>query len=223
MVLGISYEEACEKLGGETGRSHSYYCDVWDQTISENGWAVQRKWGTMQPGNQKRDPWPLAPWADLHECEVKTSMIHSVLLLANGTVMDPLTTEPKRLSDYSEVLSMAALYPVDALRAQLATARADAERARAENVDAIVNGAGGLYLKELRAKLAALSAECEALREDKARLRFALLAQKYSGEGQCFCEMSIGNPMYKTHSNSCRIATETLAAIDASKNAGKGA
>lgn len=66
-----------------------------------------------------------------------------------------------------------------------------------------------------RAAIAAIiDAKIRPLVEDGEKLRFALLAQKYSGKGQCFCEMSIGNPMYKTHSNSCRIATETLAAID---------
>ena len=56
-----------------------------------------------------------------------------------------------------------------------------------------------------------------ASRDEAEKLRFALLAQKYAGENQCFCEMSIGNPMYKTHSNSCRIATETLAAVSAAR------
>jgi hypothetical protein len=31
-------------------------------------------------------------------------------MLRDGTVLDPLTTEPKRLTDYNGVLSMAALY-----------------------------------------------------------------------------------------------------------------
>lgn len=115
MVLGITYEEACQKFGGHPDRGHSYYCDVWDQQMTEHGWLVARKWQVIQPGNRKRSTWPLEPWADLHECEVKTSMIHSVLMLRDGTVIDPLTPEPKRLSDYSAVLSMAALYNLKAL------------------------------------------------------------------------------------------------------------
>ena len=127
MVLGITYEQACAKLGGRP-LGHCYYCDTWDQTMIEEGWAVCRKWKWTQPGNKERNPWPLEPWADLHEVEVKTSMVHSVIMLRDGTVLDPLTTERKRLSDYSEVLSIAALYNV---RACLAYAHRKAEGATA--------------------------------------------------------------------------------------------
>jgi hypothetical protein len=141
MVLHISYEEAVEKLGGHPREGHGYYCDTWDQTLADNGWAVVRKWQVVQPGNRKRDPWPLAPWADLHECEVRTSMNHSVIMLRDGTVLDPLTKERKRLSDYTEVLSMAALYNVAAIDTSTATLRAELEKAQGER-DASGRGRG---------------------------------------------------------------------------------
>lgn len=80
-------------------------------------------------------------------------------------------------------------------------------------------GDRALGLKEACATVDALRLALAASRDEGEKLRFALLAQKYAGENQCFCEMSIGNPMYKTHSNSCRIATETLAAYTAARDA----
>ncbi len=132
MVLGITYEQAAEKMGGRPRYGHTYYCDMWEQNLFDNGWAVQRRWCVTQPGNKKREVWPPLPWADLHECEVQTSMIHSVLMLRDGTVLDPLTTEPRRLSDYERVYSVAALYPIDRLRAEAAAAKAEAEKAKAD-------------------------------------------------------------------------------------------
>ena len=147
MVLGITYEAACDLMGGRPREKHSFYCDVWDQTLEDNGWAVCRRWVTKQPGNVKRDPWPLEPWADLHECEVQTSMIHSVLLLRDGTVLDPLTPEPKRLSDYNGVLSMAALYNVAHLQSQLDECRKERDEAKAQR-DA--NAESMRFIKEQR-------------------------------------------------------------------------
>lgn len=43
--------------------------------------------------------------------------------------------------------------------------------------------------------------ECNALREALAGLK----------RGECFCEMAIGNPMYKEHSKQCVKATAALA------------
>lgn len=112
MVLGISYQEAVQKFGGIPPRDgHTYYCDQWDQILIDEGWSIARKWKYTQPGNRERAIWPPEPWADLHECEVDTGMMsHSVLMLGNGTIIDPLTREPKKLSDYVRVLSIAALF-----------------------------------------------------------------------------------------------------------------
>lgn len=112
MVLNISYLEATILFGGRPCSGHNYYCDTWDQILIENGYAIARKWKVRQPGNKERNSWPLKPWTDLHECEVETNMIHSVLMLRDGTILDPLTIEPKKLSDYNRVLSIAGLYNV---------------------------------------------------------------------------------------------------------------
>jgi hypothetical protein len=116
MVLGTTYEEAAAKLATDPAlfdESGSGY-HVLESQLVQHGFAISRKWRVYQPGNQKRDQWPCEPFADLHWCEVIADggFGHAVLLLRDGTVLDPMSDEPKRLTDYSEVNFVAALVPL---------------------------------------------------------------------------------------------------------------
>lgn len=59
-----------------------------------------------------RHPWPPEPWAEAHLCEVLTSMSHCVVMLADGTVLDPLTDQPRRLTDYARVHNVRGIFDV---------------------------------------------------------------------------------------------------------------
>jgi hypothetical protein len=137
MVLGCSYEDAAKKLASDPTifdtQGSGYH--VLESQLVQHGFAVARKWRVYQPGNQKRDKWPCDPFADLHWCEViSRGRGHAVVMLRDGTVLDPMSDEPKRLLDYEEVNFVAALVPV---------ARNDeralnlAEALRAQDVDAL--------------------------------------------------------------------------------------
>jgi hypothetical protein len=80
--------------------------------LAEHGYAVAPKYIHYHPLKRNRDPWPVEPFADMHLCEVITSMAHSVVLLRDGTVLDPNTPEPRRLSDYMKVNVIAGVVPV---------------------------------------------------------------------------------------------------------------
>jgi hypothetical protein len=119
MLLGISYDAAADLLtGGEPDRLNEQGMGwhVPESQLVQHGYAVSRKWRVYQPGNQTREPWPCAPFADLHWCEVIAGPrgAHAVVMLRDGTVLDPMADEPKRLSDYSEVNFIAAVVPVAA-------------------------------------------------------------------------------------------------------------
>jgi hypothetical protein len=192
MANGITYAQACEVLGGRPRAKHSYYCDVWDQQMGEHGWAVVRKCKTLQPGNREREVWPLAPWADLHECEVQTGMIHSVLMLADGTVIDPLTPEPKKLSDYKAVLSIAALYPiatVDALRTANAKLEQELKDAR-EECEKVIGQAGllRLDLTAAESRLAALERDGERVQVLETLLKGAIRLMKLASSDVRYCD-----------------------------------
>ena len=79
------------------------YLDVVHLLIEAGYWTqLKYRWFF---NNQEREVWPPAPWAELHYCEVIVkggSGSHAVVVLADGTVLDPLTKEPRQLADYEK-------------------------------------------------------------------------------------------------------------------------
>jgi hypothetical protein len=136
MVLGVSYEEAAAKLATDPAifdTSGSGY-HVLESQLVHHGYAVSRKWRVFQPGNQQRDQWPCEPFADLHWCEVISGgRGHAVLMLGDGTVLDPMSDEPKRLSDYEEVNFVAAVIPIS--QAAYAVSGCDGLRKRVSELE----------------------------------------------------------------------------------------
>lgn len=105
---------ACLRLEAEVAdglferHGHSFF--EWDMYLTERGYAVARKFLWLR--KWKRAPWPCEPFGRVHLCEVQHSLQHCghmVVMLADGTVLDPATAEPKRLADYWRVNSVAAV------------------------------------------------------------------------------------------------------------------
>lgn len=61
-----------------------------------------------------RKPWPPAPWALAHLCQVETSQSHAVIMLADGSVLDPLDERPRRLADYARVMNVRGVFDIAA-------------------------------------------------------------------------------------------------------------
>ena len=59
-----------------------------------------------------RKPWPPEPWAPAHLCQVVTSMTHAVVMLPDGTVLDPIDPASRRLADYEAVHSVRGIWDV---------------------------------------------------------------------------------------------------------------
>jgi hypothetical protein len=113
MIMGLSYRETDAMLrrdgyrdpDGTMRQEHGLEC--W---LAEQGVALQKLW-IYGPGSRRREPWPPLPWAHFHLCNVHvTQNYHGVIMLRDGTVLDPLGPEPRRLSDYRAVNSVAAVY-----------------------------------------------------------------------------------------------------------------
>jgi hypothetical protein len=121
MILGCTYAEAAAKLAIDPSmfdnQGNGYH--VMESQLVNHGYAISRKWRVFQPGNQPRLPWPCEPFADLHWCEVIAGPrgAHAVIMLRDGTVLDPMSDEPKTLADYSEVNFIAAVLPVSPIAA----------------------------------------------------------------------------------------------------------
>lgn len=119
MLLGTDYLTAAGMMtNGDPDRfehsATSYF--LLESILVNHGYAVARKYKVTQPGNQQRETWPVEPWSDVHWCEVmagaSSGYAHAVVLLRDGSVIDPMHAFPRRLSDYEAVNFIAAVVPV---------------------------------------------------------------------------------------------------------------
>lgn len=111
MIVGCSYQEAQEGIAPGWDGLHppgGYNVDRW---LKSKGVEIVRRSEHFYPCWKHQNmeeqgiPWPpVLPFADVHLCSVvphgSEHLRHSVILLRDGTVLDPETPEPKRLSDY---------------------------------------------------------------------------------------------------------------------------
>jgi hypothetical protein len=104
MITGRSYAEAKASLPHpehlvRTGMPFKYLSDI--------GYVVDSP-------TYEAKTWPPEPFAGMHLCEVHVGDAphgHMVVMLADGAVLDPLTTEPRTLRDYEAVYIVAAITP----------------------------------------------------------------------------------------------------------------
>jgi hypothetical protein len=126
MLIGCTYAEAKawflaqegELAAGAAPRGEDFFqrsgiChyDVED-FLGAHGYAVVRRFRYSR--GCVRLEWPPAPFGPAHHCEVvaPSGYGHSVVMLADGTVLDPNDPRPKRLTDWGQVNNVAAVFPV---------------------------------------------------------------------------------------------------------------
>ncbi|MCJ2102421.1 hypothetical protein [Methylobacterium sp. E-046] len=112
MIQGVSYAKARASFG-PPGRGFTR--DVWQEYLARHGFAVRHLHRIDHLARVEREVWPLSPWADVHLCSVDAGHgmgSHLVVLLRDGTVLDPATDAPRRLADYASVAYMAAVYAI---------------------------------------------------------------------------------------------------------------
>jgi hypothetical protein len=116
MVRGLSYETVKQEFNGYDFTRTGLRAGVWDQYLAECGFAVRRKNRHYSPGRRKWRDWPCDPFAPLHLCVVLfregALCSHLVVMLHDGTIVDPLDSSKTRLSDYPAVFSVAGVYQV---------------------------------------------------------------------------------------------------------------
>jgi hypothetical protein len=111
MLLDCSYAEAKALYPLYNNGGQGYF--ILDTLLAEQGYAVARLWRHDGLRKCPRDPWPPQPWADVHWCQVINQYGgHAVIMLRDGTVLDPALDEPQRLRDYVEVNHVTAVYRV---------------------------------------------------------------------------------------------------------------
>lgn len=109
MVTNRTYQETKEFFADiPEGRLMPHLQDAW---LREQGYIVERKHRYESEGQ-----WPPIPFSFVHTCEVQVKEesvhAHMVVMVQNGEVYDPLTTELRILTDYFQVFSVASInYP----------------------------------------------------------------------------------------------------------------
>jgi hypothetical protein len=118
MIVGKTYHEIKSVYFPDhdfTGRGVSWF--TIDQVLTEHDFAVSRKFEHSIWGKRPDADWPPLPFAELHICQVivneSSPLGHTVVMLADGTILDPGTPEPKRLTDYHRVFNVAAVVKVE--------------------------------------------------------------------------------------------------------------
>lgn len=124
MLLGVDYSQA---LAAYDFSDPDYYkarglTRTWlEMMLADRGFAIRVLWRsrgirTDRAAPKKyREPWPPAPFTNLHWCEVEPSpgaLGHCVLMLRDGSVLDPAAgPAPRSLADYHAVLSVTGVWP----------------------------------------------------------------------------------------------------------------
>jgi hypothetical protein len=132
MIAGKTYAEVLAEYPWCAERDG---CDIdtvsWD-FLWRHGFAWQQVYPSVPEINRDpsmdvaerralygRKPWPPEPWAPAHLCQVETSMSHAIVLLADGTVLDPADPARRSLSDYKRVMNVRGIFDVSTGRALL--------------------------------------------------------------------------------------------------------
>jgi len=118
MVCNQTYEDVVQSFGEHDFEKKGLYWPDLVHYLEAAGFALRMKSKVEGWSNRtERECWPLPPFAPIHIAEVKVAesspVIHWVVMLHEGTVLDPLSSEPRMLADFHEVYHIAGLYYVE--------------------------------------------------------------------------------------------------------------
>ena len=115
MVTGKSYQEVKQGMrqywkneGSDNGTND----EAFEAYLAARGYAVQHLSHDYIPEDKLIEPWPPAPWAPIHTADVYADGGHAVVVLHDGTVLDPNDTGIKSLDQYHRVYAMQGIWKV---------------------------------------------------------------------------------------------------------------
>lgn len=97
------------------GRYQGIEDNIVDQYLSKNGYAIQRISHEYEPNKLLIPKWPVRPFAPIHIVDVWSSNpagMHAVVMLKDGTVMDPSNRRIKDISMYQRVFGITGVWKV---------------------------------------------------------------------------------------------------------------
>ncbi len=94
MVCGKSYAEVKAELGSRNLHNDGLPYTLCDLLLAYAGFSVQRIYG------REGSAWPPQPWAPIHLLAARGGVEHLVVMLADGTILDPADPAPRSVDDY---------------------------------------------------------------------------------------------------------------------------
>ena len=116
MIVGCSYAEAREVIAPNwSGELPPGRFEV-EAFIKSRGWDVinnREHFYDFRRSEGDGFPWPPSPFAELHLVSVRTISVnfysHAVVMLRDGSILDPDVQEPNTMADYPLVLQVSAV------------------------------------------------------------------------------------------------------------------
>lgn len=117
MISGKTYDEVKSMVKPELIEREStgvgFYTTF--QLLTDLGYACAMKCKGYAPPKERTE-WPPQPFGDVHICEVQVKsapLCHLIVILKDGTILDPATTENRTFADYERVHWLAAVVPIN--------------------------------------------------------------------------------------------------------------
>lgn len=115
MVMNKQFEVVfrdMDKHWKHDGNSLGTSYEAWRAYLSAHGYAIQYIDHEYTPNEQLIDPWPIKPFAPVHIVFVYSSGMHAVVMLENGTILDPTDIHFKSRHEYHRVYGVAGIWKV---------------------------------------------------------------------------------------------------------------
>lgn len=115
MVTGQTFQEVLEQMQeywDDYGQFEGIADDCFDAYLSQLGYALQYMHHDYVPTHTLRNRWPPKPFAPVHICDVFDQGMHCVVMLADGTVLDPNDKNRRQLVDYHRVYTVTGIWKV---------------------------------------------------------------------------------------------------------------
>lgn len=115
MVTGktiVDVREGMKQFWYNEGSEQGTNDEAFEAYLSARGYAVQQVSHDYIPEDKLITPWPPQPWAPIHVCDVWAMGPHAVVMLHDGTVLDPNDTGMKSLSQYHRVYAVQGVWKV---------------------------------------------------------------------------------------------------------------
>lgn len=115
MVTGQTFDQTLRGMTEywqESGQFEGVGDDMFEAYLCQRGYALQYIHHEYTPTFTLRTIWPPEPFAPIHVCDVFDEGMHAIVMLEDGTIMDPNDRKRRRLADYHRVFSVCGIWKV---------------------------------------------------------------------------------------------------------------